>query len=297
MAQPLEYTENDIDGRHGKERLISWMMREGFLWEGFYCSNCGSEMRLEHSTHFVLDGYEWRCPRTNCKRRKSIRSGSFFENSNLKLRKLMKLAVNFMAGSTAQGAALRYVINRGAVGQFYRKIMMAFRRELARDPIEFTHGFEYEADELLFIRNVIGPEGLVPKQWIAGILERQTGKCIYYRVVDRSIDSLIPPIALSIGFGSFIYTDDWRSYLTLDNLPYHHYSVNHSDDEYERWDVYDHVPIHVHTNTIEGLNHLVRAKLKIHTRRTFEHIDLVLDEVMYRKTGRSLFDPIKVRFQ
>lgn len=296
MAQPLEYSETDIDDRHGKERLIRWMMVEGFLWEGFNCANCGFIMRLERSKHFQLDGFEWRCPRSDCKRRRSIRSGSFFANSNLTLRKLMKLTVNFMTSSSARGAGLRYVTDRGCVGQYYKKVMTAFRRELAREPIEFTHGFEYEADEL-YLRHVLGPNGPIQKQWIAGILERQTGKCIYYRVDDRSIDSLIPPIVLSIPNGSLVYTDEWPSYVTLGSLPFLHRSVNHSHDEYERWDNIGNFQVHVHINTLEGLNHAVRAKLKNHTSRSIEHIDLVLDEIMYRNAGRSLFDPLKVRFQ
>jgi hypothetical protein len=118
---------------------------------------------------------------------------------------------------------------------------------------------------------------------------------MYYRVNSRSINDLITPAVWHIPDGSFTYTDDWPPYHELGRLHYQHYSVNHSIGEYERWDDYDGVPIHVHVNTIEGYNNLIRQKLKSHTKRTFNHIDLVLDEVMYRKSGLSLFDPIKVR--
>ncbi len=115
---------------------------------------------------------------------------------------------------------------------------------------------------------------------------------MYYRIARRSIDELIPRAVLAIPDGSFTYTDDLAAYHTLGRLRYQHYSVNHSVREYQRWDDYQGIPINVHINTIEGYNNLIRQKLKSHTKRTVRSIDLVLDEVMYRKSGGSLFDPV-----
>jgi ISXO2-like transposase domain len=206
----------------------------------------------------------------------------------------MKLLINFVAQSSARSTGLRYVIGRGSVGKFYHRIMVRYREVLAQHPISFTHGFEYELDELK-LRRVLLPNGLYREQWVGGVLERQTGKCMYYRVATRSHEDLVAPVVLLVPDGSFTYTDELRSYMILGRLRYHHYSVNHSADEYARWDDYNGVPLHVHINTLEGYNNLVRQKLKYHTKRTSADVDLVLDEVMYRKCGRSLFDPIKVR--
>jgi IS1 family transposase len=294
MAGHLEYNEADIDAEHGRLRLIHWMMREGFLQDGLLCEHCHVFMRLQRSVHSHLDGYCWRCPTEACKRRKSVREGSFFSFSNLSLRQQMKLLISFVAQSSARSSGLRLAIDRHSVGQFNLKVMHAYRRALAQHPVEFTSRWEYELDELR-LRRVRYPNGAVRELWVAGIVERSTGKCMYYIVNSRSINDLITPAVWQIPDGSFTYTDDWPPYHELGRLHYQHYSVNHSIGEYERWDDYDGVPIHVHVNTIEGYNNLIRQKLKSHTKRTFNHIDLVLDEVMYRKSGLSLFDPIKVR--
>jgi ISXO2-like transposase domain len=294
MAAPLEYNEGMIEAQHGRLRLIRWLMIEGFLRDGCHCDHCGVLMNLQRSSRAKLDGYAWRCTQEDCKARKSVREGSFFATSKLSLRKQMKTVISFVAQSSARSSGLRMAVGRHAVGQCNKKIMKAYRRALARDPIVFTNRFEYELDELR-IKRVLQPNGLLQHQWVAGIVERQTGKCVYYRVASRSSLDLVSPAVIAIPDGSFTYTDEHRSYLVLDQLHYQHYSVNHSAGEYARWDDYHGVPIHVHINTIEGYNNLIRQKLKSHTKRTIRHIDLVLDEVMYRKSGRSLFDPIKAR--
>src|SRR5690348_15490577 len=91
---------------------------------------------------------------------------------------------------------------------------------LAQHPIEFLFGFEYELDELKlkhFDQN--GDEHV---QWIAGIVERQTGECKYYRVEARSTVELVATAVLAIPDGSFAYADDLPAYNELGRLHYHY---------------------------------------------------------------------------
>ena len=48
------------------------------------CSQCSSDMKLAETTR-VNDGYMWRCTNKRCRTWMSIRSGSFFEESNIPL--------------------------------------------------------------------------------------------------------------------------------------------------------------------------------------------------------------------
>lgn len=289
----MEYTENDIESRRSNERLVHWMMAERFLHPSMRCERCLSQMKLERYKRAKKDHFVWRCPRDRCRARISIRDGSFFANSNLTLRKQLKIIINFVAESPARGTSLRLGVSRQVVGRVYKKIRMVYAADLVTNPIVFTHGYEYEVDEL-YLRHLRVGHGQSIKQWVAGILERQTGKLKYYRVPNRSGTSLVPPIVASVPQGSFVYSDEWRGYNTLRDHPYHHFTVNHSAGEYVRNQQVGPVILSVHINTIEGTNTWVRSKLRNRAKRTRRRLDLILDEIAYRHSGRSLYTAIKV---
>lgn len=289
----MEYTEEDLEAQHGNERLVRWLMRERFLHPSMNCEHCLSPMRLEKYAAAKRDHYVWRCPRYTCRSRISVRDGSFFADSNLSLRKLMKIVINFVAESPSRGTARRIRVSRQSVGKIYKKIRRAYSADLVTDPILFDDGFEYEADELYLRHLRVGLHD-TRHQWIAGILERRTGKLKYYRVPDRSGASLVPPIVASVPPGSFVYSDDWKGYNELRDHEYYRFSVNHSAGEYVREEHVGPMDLSVHINTIEGTNTWVRSKLRNRAKRTIPRLDSILDEIAFRHSGKSLFYPIKV---
>jgi hypothetical protein len=202
--------------------------------------------------------------------------------------------INFIAESSALSTSIRLRVNREVVGQIYYKVRAAFSEALVTDPITFTYGFEYEVDEL-YLKHVKYGDDDYRNIWVAGIVERQTGKLKYYRIPHRSGASLVPPIVNSVPDGSFVYSDEWRGYNDLVNWNYYRFSVNHSAGEYVRREHLGNFDILVHINTIEGYNTWVRSKLRNRSKRTRERVDIILNEIMYRKSARSLFDPIKVQ--
>jgi hypothetical protein len=289
----MEYDEDDVEAHHGNLRLIQWLIHERFLQDLRECPRCGGNIHLERSRKFKKDKHCWKCSNSRCKLRRSVRGGSFFEHSDLSLRKLILIAINFAAESAAVNTGNRIRVNRKSVGRIYKVMRARWRENLAREPISFTYGFEFEIDEL-FLHHIRLEDGTHGTQWIMGLLERVTGKVIYFRIPDRSSMSLIPPIIVAVPNGAFVYTDDWPSYNTLVDLPFYHHSVNHSAHEYQRWDQVGNFWLDVHINTLEGVNGVVRRKFHNKQNITFERIDMYLDEVMYRRSGRSLFDPIKI---
>jgi hypothetical protein len=289
----IEYDENDVENHHGNERLIRWLIRERFLHNNMICDRCLSPCILQHSPSFSVDHWCWRCTREDCRSKISVRDGSFFANSHLSLRKLIKIAINFVANSSINGTADRLGIHRFTVAEIFKRIKVRYSQDLVTNPITFSHGFEYEVDELYLKHIKVGPDAYT-NQWIASILERASGKIIYYRIPDRSSMSLVPPIILLLDAGVFIYSDEWRGYLPLDNLTYVHRSVNHSAREYVRVDNIAGQNFTVSINRTEGENRVVRQKLSNKSTRTEDNVDLVLSEISYRRSGRSLFEPIKV---
>ena len=134
----------------------------------------------------------------------------------------------FTADATVSSAARALGIGRKALTNFFDNSRGVRSDFLTWDPIEFADCGEFEVDECL-IRHVKDSEhDTFVDVWIAGILERSSGKVLLYRVPDRSTQSLAPPILGAIPEGSLIYSDELKSYNELDRHTYEHYTVNRS---------------------------------------------------------------------
>lgn len=66
---------------------------------------------------------------------------------------------------------------------------------------------------------------------LVGLNKRKKSECFFEVVEDRSADTLLRIITEKIRPGSIIYSDCWRAYSQIPNLPgysYKHATVNHS---------------------------------------------------------------------
>ena len=89
------------------------------------------------------------------------------------------------------------------------------------------------------------------------------------------------------------FVDVWiyllRSYNELDRHTYEHYTVNHSRGEYQRT---EHAAsggvVSVHINTLEGVWTIVKSRLRYRARRDLARLDLILDELAYRRSTANL---------
>ena len=66
------------------QNVFNFFVSQKLLASCQQCSRCGSNMELTETTR-VNDGYMWRCTNKRCRTWLSIRSGSFFEGSNIPL--------------------------------------------------------------------------------------------------------------------------------------------------------------------------------------------------------------------
>lgn len=82
------------------------------------------------------------------------------------------------------------------------------------------------------------------RQWVFGLVERNTNKTYFVPVQDRSKETLIPIIKRIVKHGSTIYHDDWAAYRELDTEGYQHDTVVHKREFVSKSGAC--------TNTIEG---------------------------------------------
>jgi hypothetical protein len=210
------------------------------------------------------------------------------------MRTQMRIMCCFTSDLTVTAASNLLNIRRATISEYYDNLRREWLDNLRHEPIQFEDNGEYEVDECL-IKHVLDPStGAHYSLWIGGILERSTGLVKLYTIRDRSRASLLPPILNNIPHGSWIYSDDWVSYRTLGTHPYVHFSVNHSKKEYSRWQSWGVETVNVHINTLEGVNREIRRRFSNKSSRTSERVDLILAEIMYRRSNRSLFYPFKI---
>ena len=104
---------------------------------------------------------------------------------------------------------------------------------LRYDPIQFDAVGEYEIDELRIEHIRMTGDQVTLIQWAPGILERESGRVIYYCIPDRTTVILVPRINDSVPPGSIIYSEELSSYHDLDRN-FYHFAVNLSQGEYVR---------------------------------------------------------------
>lgn len=288
----MEYSMQTLEFLGGDSlALVIWMLDENFLSVIPDCRYCHSEVNLERFSRNT-DGVVWRCSRQACRRFVGVRENSFFANSNLGLRDQMKLIISFAAEGAVKSTALMLAISRRAVTDYFIACRRNYQAAILANPIAFLAGGEYEADECL-IEDVNVGNNIRASVWVQSIAERTTGQIYLTRVPDRSAASLIPTVTARVPPGNFIFTDDWASYQSLPQHGYVHRTVNHSAGEYQRDEWIQGVRHSIHNNTCEGVNSLIRRRLAYRSRRTLDYLDLILSEIIYRMSGRSLFDPFK----
>ncbi len=271
--------------------LAQYLIDEEFLHNFEYCSRCQSNLHLERFARSG-DGVVWRCTNNMCRWFGSIRRGSFFAHSNLSLLKQFRLIIAFVADSLVSSIARMYGIARSSVTEYFIECRRMYEADLIADPISFTQAGEFEVDELQLKRIEVAPT-VYADVWVQSILERRNGRLYLHRIQDRSRPQMVPPIQNLVPADSVVFTDEHRSYGNLRTLGYYHATVNHSAGEYQRWGNVAGLRRNIHINTCEAINSLIRRRLAYKTRRTTGYIDLFLSELMYRRSGRSLFDPFK----
>lgn len=292
----MEFTLATIE-RKSRDPIAfaAWLADEGFIKSGDQTRDrCGSGMAFGESQHFRRDRVAVRCRNQRCRAYCSIRSESFFQPSPLSIKKQMQLLTLFAAEATVSSSARALGLGRQAVTNFFDNCRGVWSDFLTWDPVQFADCGEFEIDECFIKRVKDSEQDAFMDVWIAGILERSSGRVLLYRVADRTTQSLVPPILAAVPEGSLIYSDELKSYNELDKHTFEHYTVNHSRGEYQRT---EHIGggevISVHINTLEGVWTTVRSRLRFRARRDLTRLDLILDELVYRHSNTSFMFPFK----
>lgn len=289
---------------------------QGFIQvEGVPCPRCRSILQLRgHFNYFLnlllpfilthsilltsivrqnkLDECQLQCPDSSCRRVKSVRHDSFFRHSHLSLFQQMLIICCFVEDMPVSVCARDVGVSKDSAIDYYDNLRGCYITSLEDNPIQFNSLGPYEVDEFLIQHVSIG-RGVDANVWVMDIVERKTG--LYWGTVvpSRSAEVLIPILQEKIPPNSLIFSDDWGAYQPLRRQGYRHYTVNHSAGEYSRMTTIQGEEIEISVNKLEGIHHAIRQRMMNKSRRNEERVELMLQEFIYRRSGRSLWDPFK----
>lgn len=255
------------------------------------CPKCGSV--AEH--YFLNTRKRWKC--RDCRHQFSVKVGTIFEGSPLKLSKWMPAV--WMLANCRNGISSYELARALGVTQKTAWFMLHRIREAMKDDDFFTMSGEVEVDEtyiggkaknmhLAKRKRVISGTGGHDKVAVMGLLERPRGSehsLVRTTVLDKvNQERMQGEIRRNVGQGSSVYSDRHWGYYGLAK-DYMHEVVDHAS-EYVRG--------RVHTNGIENFWSLVKRALH-GTYVSIEpfHVFRYLDEQTFRFNNRKASDAIR----
>ena len=139
-------------------------------------------------------------------------------------------------------------LSHTAVVHFYQKLRKVLFEKMESIKMEGTTNAQanvIEIDESYFGRKRKYNRGrLTNKQWVFGIVERNTRKTYFVPVDDRKKTTLLPIMIDKIAKGAMIHHDDFSVYRNIENDGYLHDVVCHTEQFVS--------DTGAHTNAVEG---------------------------------------------
>jgi transposase-like protein len=234
----------------------------------------------------------YRC--RECDRKFTAKIGTIYENSKVPMRKWFMAA--YLMSSQKKGINSVQLANHLGVTQKTAWFMLHRLREMMSKnrpqqlgrivEVDETHIGGLEANRHLKKKSASKATGRAvdgtrycEKQIVMGLVQRN-GNIILQHVPNKQHDTLNGTIRKYLSKGCMLVTDELPAYKML-NKEYNHHSVNHSECEYVRGQVY--------TNNVEGVfSNLKRSLHGIYHNVSPKHLQRYLDEFTARYNNRRL---------
>lgn len=214
-------------------------------------------------------------------------AGTIFEKSTTPLR--IWFQAMYLMGSTRCGISAKQI--QRETGVTYKTAWRMFRqiRSLLSEPDMQLEGSTVEVDEMYYggrAKNGRGRpmRGDKQKTPVVGAVERRgRGRVIARTASDVTMKTLHGFVKECVLPKSTVFTDEFRSYNGLDQMPemgYEHKRINHESKVYVCGDV--------HTNTIEGFWSLVKRGIGgVYHSVSQKYLQTYLDEYSFRYNRRA----------
>ena len=174
------------------ESTNTYLRDHKLLFEGVKCEDCTIWMTEVKNGDRVADGYGWRCSR--CRKKKSIRTGSFFEQSKLPMATLLRVMFLFCIDVPLRIATelLHGDISERSIMDWYNFCRDIATGYLLRHPVRLGGNGPQdivEVDEALFKRKNKYNRGHERGEgkWVFRAIERITNKVSELNYIKKKI--------------------------------------------------------------------------------------------------------------
>lgn len=209
------------------ERMIEWCMKIGLISNRYTCPKCGENMKKNKRSD-VCDKYMWRCTKGGHDVKRSMRKGSWFDESTLSMSDILLITYFWIMKVSGDFIAVDRRIRPATVVDWKR-----FCREVCIDAcirdneIVGGEGVTVEINESKFEKRKFQRGKLIDGKWVFGGIERGTDKCFMVVVPEGSRDVLMNVIFENVRPGSTIISNCWRTYNCLEDERFVHLISNY----------------------------------------------------------------------
>lgn len=269
--------------------IVNNLRQRGLLPTNVLCAVCHESMterKVERT-----DGVIFKCSKRTCRRSKSVRTGSFFENTKLSLGDCMLFLHLWSKGYPEKLIIDDFPFSRPTAVDWSR-----YCRELC------VHHFEHsdvviggpnsvvEIDETMAVKRKYNRGRTLAAGWLFGGIERRSDgefRCFLRLVYNRSAPHLTFLIREHVALGTHIITDGWGAYTGLSGMGYRHSVVIHEENFIDPRDP------DIHTQRIEStwssLKRFIRSR---GTNKGEFYLEYVCEYVFRRTFEGNIFNSL-----
>jgi transposase-like protein len=234
---------------------VKFAFDRGLLKVRMPCPHCSSPDRVALNRNSGSpDRYAFNCG--ECKKRFSVRNGTFFSRSRLSIGDILSIIICFVSDISVTQAASWFKMSPHTIIDWY-----SFCREVCAHAVNMDNmviggvGIKVEIDETLMFKRKYNRGRLVRQHWFFGgyCVEQKRGFIVPVEKRDKA--TLIPLIEKHIARGSIIESDQWLAYRDLSSMGWTHRDVNHSTN-------FVNPVTGANTQGIESFWNVIKRKLK-----------------------------------
>lgn len=248
--------------RMTEEKLIEFLMFNNLIDRGKLCQICG--LNLEKKNYFkVKEGVAWECTNPTCfqyRKKISIKKGSFFEGFRLPfldiIQILLKWANDQPQQSIIEAMEIHHITFKKIISKFFNLVKQYDNNNTVKlgGP-----GKIVQADETALNHKIKAHRGRAPLNKTDALCIVEYDSCITKAfacvIANKKADTIIPIICQNVESGSTIWTDEHKSYGSLNSIGYVHDTVCHKYEFINR-------ETGVNTQAVESFNNELNLEIK-----------------------------------
>ena len=205
-------------------QALSWMIQNNYLKSERVCEFCRVVMEKERTRPTIL-----RC--RFCDHKKSIFKDSVLYNANISIVQFLDFLYFWLMDCVSAITRNESDIKSNKTSVKWSRVINTICYNKMRTMVHGKiggRGHIVEIDESLFSKRKYNTGRGVRVVWVVGGIDLTTRECFFVEVLYRDRVTLSQVIIEHVLEGTIIWTDCWGGYVDLNEIGFHHETVNHS---------------------------------------------------------------------